>query len=92
MASHYVFEPVFCNPASGWEKGQVEKGVQDSRAAILRGAPSLASLAECNSWLERRCQEVWQTRAHPTKRSQTIAECWEEERSCLMAVPAETVI
>ncbi|MFX9703677.1 IS21 family transposase, partial [Acinetobacter baumannii] len=22
-ASHYVFEPAFCNPASGWEKGQV---------------------------------------------------------------------
>ncbi|QEW19419.1 Transposase [Marinibacterium anthonyi] len=23
MANHYVFEPDFCNPASGWEKGQV---------------------------------------------------------------------
>jgi transposase len=23
MASHYLFEPEFCNPASGWEKGQV---------------------------------------------------------------------
>jgi transposase len=27
MASHYVFEPEFCNPAAGWEKGQVEKNV-----------------------------------------------------------------
>jgi transposase len=27
MANHYVFEPEFCNPASGWEKGQVEKNV-----------------------------------------------------------------
>ncbi|MDK1390184.1 IS21 family transposase [Sinorhizobium sp. 7-81] len=27
MASHYLFEPEFCNPASGWEKGQVEKNV-----------------------------------------------------------------
>jgi hypothetical protein len=25
----YVFEPEFCNPASGWEK--VEKNVQDAR-------------------------------------------------------------
>ena len=24
MASHYLFEPVACTPASGWEKGQVE--------------------------------------------------------------------
>jgi hypothetical protein len=27
MASHYVFEPKFCNPAAGWEKGQVENPV-----------------------------------------------------------------
>ncbi|PWG68673.1 IS21 family transposase, partial [Enterococcus hirae] len=25
MASHYLFDTEFCNPASGWEKGQVEK-------------------------------------------------------------------
>ena len=25
MANHYVFEPEFCNPAAGWEKGQVER-------------------------------------------------------------------
>ncbi|MEJ1357546.1 MAG: IS21 family transposase, partial [Candidatus Sedimenticola sp. (ex Thyasira tokunagai)] len=27
MVSHYLFEAEFCNPAAGWEKGQVEKGV-----------------------------------------------------------------
>ena len=26
-----LFEAEFCNPASGWEKGQVEKNVQDAR-------------------------------------------------------------
>lgn len=31
MANHYFFEPEFCNPASGWEKGQDEKNVQDAR-------------------------------------------------------------
>jgi hypothetical protein len=31
MASHYLFDPDFCNVASGWEKGVVEKNVQDSR-------------------------------------------------------------
>ena len=30
MTSHYLFEAEFCNPASGWEKGQVEKNVQDA--------------------------------------------------------------
>jgi hypothetical protein len=30
MADEYVFEPEFCNPAAGWEKGQVEKNVRDA--------------------------------------------------------------
>ena len=34
MTNHYVFEPTFCNPASGWEKGQVEKNVQDARPRL----------------------------------------------------------
>jgi transposase len=34
MASHYLFEPDFCNVASSWEKGVVEKNVQDSRLRI----------------------------------------------------------
>ncbi len=29
MVSHFLFEAEFCNPASGWEKGQVEKNVRD---------------------------------------------------------------
>ena len=34
MCSHYLFDPDFCNVASGWEKGVVEKNVQDSRRRI----------------------------------------------------------
>ena len=34
MASHYLFEPEFCNPASGWETGQIEKNVQDARRRL----------------------------------------------------------
>jgi hypothetical protein len=34
MCSHCLFEPDFCNVASGWEKGVVEKNVQDSRRRI----------------------------------------------------------
>jgi transposase len=34
MVSHYLFEAEFCNPAAGWEKGQVEKGVQDARSRL----------------------------------------------------------
>ncbi len=34
MANRYVFEPEFCNPAVGWEMGQVEKNVQDARPRL----------------------------------------------------------
>jgi hypothetical protein len=33
MSAHYLFDPDFCNVASGWEKGRVEKNVQGIRPA-----------------------------------------------------------
>lgn len=38
MASHYLFDTEFCNPASGWEKGQIEKNVRDSRNRLWQRA------------------------------------------------------
>ncbi|SJM32663.1 hypothetical protein BQ8482_300034 [Mesorhizobium delmotii] len=43
MASHYLFEAEFCNPASGWEKGQVEKNVQDARHRLWQPMPRFAA-------------------------------------------------
>ncbi len=34
MCGHYLFDADFCNVASEWEKGVVEKNVQDSRRRI----------------------------------------------------------
>jgi hypothetical protein len=36
-----LFEAEFCNPASGWEKGQIEKNVRGTRA-IGCGGPCRA--------------------------------------------------
>lgn len=88
MASHYLFEAEFCNPAAGWEKGQVEKGVRDARPAIWHDAPTFKNLNALNDWLTDRCRSLWHTMRHPEDRSQTLAEVWEEERSELMAMPA----
>ena len=48
MVSHFLFEAEFCNPASGWEKGQIEKNVQDARHRLWQptAALSLAGRAE----------------------------------------------
>ena len=86
MANHYVFEPEFCNPAAGWEKGQVEKNVQDSRHQILQEMPDFPDLAMMNAWLEQRCLEVWQETPHGTLPG-TIADVWAEERAALMPLP-----
>ena len=86
MANHYVFEPEFCNPAAGWEKGQVEKNVQDSRHQVLQGMPGFPDLATMNAWLEQRCLEAWQETPHGTLPG-TIADVWAEERAALMPLP-----
>src|SRR5258708_6492356 len=59
MASHYLFDPDFCNPASGWEKGQIEKNVQDARQRLWQIMPRFATLADLNDWLEQRCLASW---------------------------------
>jgi transposase len=59
MASHYLFETDFCNPASGWEKGQVEKNVQDARRRLWQPMPNFPDIDALNEWLEDRCVEQW---------------------------------
>jgi len=86
MASHYVFEPEFCNPAAGWEKGQVEKNVQDARNRMWQVMPVFADLAELNQWLEDRCIALWAETAHKALPG-SIADVWEAEKPMLMALP-----
>src|SRR5690349_14120847 len=87
MASHYLFETEFCNRAAGWEKGQVEKNVQDARRRIWHGAPAFGSLADLNVWLEARCVPLWQETMHPEQREQSIYQMWQTEREQLMKLP-----
>ena len=53
MCAHYLFDADFCNVASGWEKGVVEKNVQDSRRRIWIDAQTRkwSSFEELNAWL-----------------------------------------
>jgi len=64
MASHYLFEPNFCNPASGWEKGQVEKNVQDARRRLWQQLPSFPDIDALNVWLEEQCIAQWSEIQH----------------------------
>ena len=83
MASHYLFELEFCNPASGWEKGQVEKNVQDARHRLWQPTPRFPSVDALNDWLEARCKEFWAQTPHG-KMQGSIADLWAEEVRTLM--------
>ena len=86
MVSHFLFEAEFCNPASGWEKGQIEKNVQDARHWLWQPMPNVPLLEVLNEWLETRCRELWPQTGHGTQPG-SIAEVWSEEIRHLMAVP-----
>jgi len=87
MVSHYLFEAEFCNPAAGWEKGQVEKGVQDARSRLWQGAPAFKTLADLNAWLLHRSQALWLELEHPEYKGRSIADVWQEEQEHLMPMP-----
>ena len=83
MASHYLFEPEFCNPASGWEKGQVEKNVQDARRRLWQPMPSFPDLETLNAWLEVQCIMQWSHIQHGSLFG-TVADVHAEEVTSLM--------
>ncbi len=85
-ASHYVFEPEFCNPAAGWEKGQVEKNVRDARNRLWQVMPVFKDLGELNQWLEGRCIALWSEIAH-RELPGSVADAWKAEKPMLMVLP-----
>jgi transposase len=88
MVSHYLFEAEFCNPAAGWEKGQVEKSVQDARRRLWHDAPAFRSLQHLNRWLGERCRELWTETMHPELKTRSVAECLQDEQAGMMPVSA----
>jgi transposase len=89
MSAHYLFDPDFCNVASGWEKGRVEKNVQDSRRRVWIDASRqrFGSFEELNVWLAQRCRELWAEIHHPEHSQFSVAEMLEHELPHLMPMP-----
>ncbi len=89
MCAHYLFDADFCNVASGWEKGVVEKNVQDSRRRIWIDAAQqrFGSFVELNAWLGDRCRALWEQVRHPEHNQFSVAEMLENERPHLMPMP-----
>jgi transposase len=84
MSSHYLFEPVACTPAAGWEKGQVENQVGLVRKRFFATRRKFADLAELNEWLRDQCLSYAASHKHPDTPLLTINDAFKQERRHLL--------
>jgi len=89
MTGHYLFEPEFCNVASGWEKGIVEKNVRDRRTSIWHKAVKLRwdSMETLNAWLADECRSAWSELNHPEWPALKVVDVLQDEQTRLMPNP-----
>lgn len=88
LTSHYLFEPVACTPAAGWEKGQVENQVDFHRQRFFVPRRKFADLEELNRYLADQCRTLAAGHRHPAFPDRTVAELFAEERKHLLTVRA----
>ena len=87
LASHYLFEPVACTPAAGWEKGQIERQVGTVRQRLFAKRRKFADLEELNKWLQDECRALAAAKKHPDYPEQTVAAVALKERQSLVPIP-----
>jgi transposase len=75
----------FCAPASGWEKGSVERGVEYVRDNVFRPLPEVASFDELNARMIAELDRDLDRRKLPDGR--TARQAWIAEREHLRPLP-----
>lgn len=80
LMDHFLIEPTACNPAAGWEKGQVEKQVNEIRKWFFTPRLKFNSLEELNTHLNEQCQRIAKERKHPEFKGQSIGEVFLAEK------------
>lgn len=87
LSSHYLFEPVACNPAAGWEKGQVENQVGVVRKRFFTPRIKVADFEQLNALLKEYCIGWAKTHPHPEDRSISIWQAFEQEKKHFLKLP-----
>jgi transposase len=85
LASHYVFDPLFCMPARGNEKPYVENRVKTLQRRWSTPVPKVRDFDELNAYLLRCCQADRQRNRNGTDK--TIGEVFEQDREAASALP-----
>ena len=88
LCSHYLFEPDFCNPASGNEKGRVENLIGVIRRNFFSPIPNFESLDELNASLLSFCIALSRSKQHPEFGNMSRFEVFQKEKESLVQLPA----
>ena len=83
---HYGFKAVFCNPESGWEKGNVENKIGYSRRNFLVPVPRFLALFDYNANALKK-DDSDGNRGH-YRHDNTIQELFSEDLHSLLALPS----
>lgn len=86
LSAHYGFEPVFCNIASGNEKGLVEGLVGFSRRNFCVPVPKVQTMDELNAMLLSKCDTYKQHRVQG--KDVKVVFLYEAEKPALFPLPA----
>ncbi|NMB93802.1 MAG: IS21 family transposase [Flexilinea flocculi] len=80
--THYGIEAFFCNPASGWEKGNVENKVGYERRSMFVPVPTISDFNRFNKQLFQ-CSEEDHQRNHYIK-GEKIQSLFEEDKTAML--------
>jgi transposase len=85
LASHYVFEPLFCMAARPTEKPRVEGRVYDLQRRWATPVPRVRDLAELNEHLRRCCESERERTV--SGRTESIGARFEADRQAALPLP-----
>ena len=87
LASHYVFEPMFCLPARGNEKPYVENRVKNLQRRWSTPVPKVKDYQELNEYLRECCLK---DRERTTGRKEgTVGQRFEQDRAQAASLPSK---
>lgn len=88
FCEHYRFKPVFMNPESGWEKGNVENKVGYLRRNELVPVPRFEDLSAKNKELLAACDRDMEREHYDDDGNRFISELFREDKAALLPLPS----
>ncbi len=88
FSEHYRFKPVFMNPESGWEKGNVENKVGYLRRNELVPVPRFEQLPAKNKELLAACDKDMKREHYDDEDDRFISELFLEDKAAFLPLPS----